>query len=91
MYPDQYPDKLMREDGSEVACRFYPGSRGDTIKKVVDGAQVDVQYTIVMPEDTPVMLIGEIVSGYDERGDSIVWNAEIVLFHHGQLHCKAYV
>jgi len=94
MFGDQYPDLLIREGdlpSQGLPCRFYPNSRSRGIKKVVDGVEVDVQYTIAMPEDTPVLRIGEIVSATDERGDYIIYNEPIALFHHGSLHCVAYV
>lgn len=88
---DQYPDKMVREDGTELPCRFYPNSRSRGLKKVKDGVEVDVQYTIAMPEDTPQLLIGEIVTAYDERGNAIVWQDSVAIFHHGKYHCVAYV
>lgn len=61
------------------------------MKKVKDGTEVDVQYAVAMPEGTPVLRIGELVSAIDERGNHIVFNEPIALFHHGKYHCVAYV
>lgn len=91
MYPDQYPDKLVREDGTEHNCRFYPNNRSTGIKKVVDGAEVDAKYTIALPESTPLLLIGESITGYDRNGEVIVWQDTVALYHRGLLHCVAYV
>ncbi|MCL7987732.1 hypothetical protein M8998_07260 [Sphingobacterium sp. lm-10] len=94
MFPDQYPDKLVRQGETieqALPCRFYPNSRSRGMKKVKDGNEVDVMYTISMPEETPNLSIGELVTGYDERGNVIVWNDTVALFHHGQFHCVAYV
>ena len=88
---EQYPDKLVRDDGSELSCRFYPNSRGVGIKKVIDGVEVYAKYVIALPLDTPTMLIGEVIIGYDRNGSVIVWKEELALFHPGQLHCVAYV
>lgn len=91
MYPDQYPDKLVRQDGSEISCRFYPGSRGSSVKKVVDGAEVDARFTVALPVDCPQLLADEVITGYDKSGEVVVWEASIILFHRGQLHCVTYV
>lgn len=88
--PIQYPDRLVREDGSDVQCRFVP-NKGPGIIKDKDGAEVEVKYTIALPVDAPQLLIGEVVTGYDRSGEVIVWQDTIALFHRGQLHCKAYV
>lgn len=87
----QYPDKLIREDGSELPCRFYPNNRSTGIRKEKDGAEVDVKFTIALPVNTPLLLIGEVVTGYDRSGEVIVWQDTIAIFHRGQLHCVAYV
>ncbi len=91
MWIEQYPDKLVREDGSEHECRFYPNNRSTGIKKVLDGAEVDVKFTIALADTAPVLLIGEIVTGYDRNGEVIVWQDTVALYHRGQLHCVAYV
>lgn len=91
MFIEQYPDKLVREDGSEHECRFYPNNRSTGIKKVLDGAEVDVKFTIALADTTPVLLIGESITGYDRNGEVIVWQDTVALYHRGQLHCVAYV
>lgn len=91
MIPIQYPDMLIREDGSTVMCRFYPGNRGNGITKKVDGTEVDVSFTIALPLGAPQLLTGETVTGYDQNGEVIVWKIEVALFHRGQFHCVAYV
>lgn len=88
---DIYPDKLVREDGSEHECRFYPNNRSTGIKKVKDGSEVDAKFTIAMPVDSPMLLIDELITGYDRNGEVIVWQESIALFHRGQMHCVAYV
>ena len=88
--PIQYPDRLVREDGSEVECRFVP-YRGGGLKKVVDGVDVDVKFTIALPVDSPLLLIGELITGYDPSGEVIVWQDSIAAFHRGHFHCKAEV
>lgn len=87
---EQYPDILIREDGTELACRFVP-NKSQGITKVKDGADVQVKYTVAFPIDTPQLLIGEVVSGRDKSGEYIIYQDTIALFHRGQLHCKAYV
>lgn len=91
MWIDQYPDKIVREDGSENSCRFYPNNRSTGIKKSVDGAEIDAKYSIALPVDTPIMLIGEKITGYDRNGEVIIWEEPLAIFHRGQLHCVAYV
>lgn len=90
---DQYPDVLIRDGdlpSQGIPCRFIPNnSRG--IVKVVDGVEVEAKYVVAMPEETPVLLVGELVTGIDERGDHIIFNEPVLLFHHGRFHCKVYV
>lgn len=86
----QYPDILIREDSTELPCRFVP-AKGKGITKVKDGAEVGVSYTIAFPVDTPQLLIGEVVSGKDGLGEYIIYQDTVALFHRGQLHCIAYV
>lgn len=88
---EQYPDKLTREDGSEVNCRFYPNNRSAGLKKVKDGVEVDVKYSIVLPVDAPMFLVDEVINGYDRNGEVICWQETVAIFHRGQLHCVAYV
>lgn len=90
MTPEQYPDTLEIEGGASIKCRFYP-NRNAGIKKVVDGAEVDVKYTIALPVDAPLLLIGDKVTGRDRNGEVIVWEESVAIFHRGQLHCVAYV
>lgn len=93
MYEDQYPDILLREGdlpSQGLPCRFIPNKSKGVIRGK-DGAVVEANYVIAMPEDTPVLLVGEVVSAIDERGDHIIYNEPILLFHHGKFHCKAYV
>lgn len=88
---EQYPDKLVRENGDEIPCRFNPGSNGKGIKKMVDGVQIDVAYTIALSVDAPQILQQELVSGFDMSGEVIIENMPVALFHRGQLHCIAYI
>lgn len=93
IFDGQYPDILVREGETKdqgLPCRFVP-SKGTGLKKVKDGIEVDVSYVIAFPEDTPQLLIGELVTAYDERDNVIVWQDSIALFHHGRFHCKAYI
>lgn len=94
IFEGQYPDILVREGETKeqgLPCRFYPNSRSQGLKKVKDGVVVSVQHTIAMPENSPRLLIGELVTAYDERGEVIVWEDSVALFHHGRFHCVAYV
>jgi len=91
IFEGQYPDILVREGETKeqgLPCRFVP-SKGTGLKKVKDGVEVDVSYVIAFPEDTPQLLIGELVTAYDERGNVIVWQEPIALFHHGSFHYSA--
>ncbi|QQT26824.1 hypothetical protein [Sphingobacterium spiritivorum] len=88
---EQYPDKLVREDGSQLSCRFYPNNRSAGLKKIKDGTEVDVKFTIALPFYSPTLLVDEVVTGYDQNGEAIVWQDSIAIFHRGQLHCVAYV
>jgi len=87
---EQYPDLLIREDGTELPCRFVP-NKSQGITKVKDGAEVQVNYTVAFPVDTSQLLTGEVIDGKDQSGEYIVYQDTIALFHRGQLHCKAYV
>lgn len=91
MYVEQYPDRLVRDDGSEIKCRFYPLKGLLGIRKVVDGTEINVKYAVAIPVDAPQLLIGENVTGYDRNGEVVIWRESIALFHRGQLHCVAYI
>lgn len=88
--PDQYPDVLIREDGTESPCRFIP-NRSSGIKKIKDGSEVDVRYTVAMPLDTPQLLIGDVVSGRYSNGEYLIYQDTIAFFRRGDLHCIAYI
>lgn len=87
---EQYPDILEREDGTEIPCRFYPGSRGRGIKNEQDGKQIDVKFTIAFPVDSPKLIQREFIIGRDKSGYEI-GRGEVIVFHPGQLHCVAYI
>jgi len=91
MMIEQYPDKLVRDDGSELACRFYPNNRSAGMKKVKDGVEVDLKFTIALPVDSPMFLVDEMITGYDRSGEVICWQETVAIFHRDQLHCVAYV
>lgn len=89
-YPYQYEDTLVRQDSSSFKCRFIP-FRGSGLKKVKDGVEVDVKFTIAIPTGSPYLMIGEVISGIDPSGEYIVFEDTIASFHRGKYHSVAQV
>lgn len=87
----QYPDTLIREDGTELPCRFVPRNSGSGLRKMVDGKEIEVNYTVAMPVDSPTLLFQEEVTGVDKTGFTMAYKVPVVLFHRGEFHCVAYL
>lgn len=90
MVIEQYPDTLIYEDqhGDQklVKCRFRP-IKGNVFVRKQDGTDVSCSFDIAFPLDVDSILLGTIVDGVNERGETFVYQQELLAFHVGALHC----
>lgn len=90
MVIEQYPDILAFEselgEVKNIPCRFRP-IKGNVFQRLKDGTDVQCSFDIAFPFGTESILIGTVVNAINERGETFLYQQQILSFHVGAFHC----